>query len=87
MPIDDRISGMTDKELENLHENAVRLSKSGAPKQQAEAARLLPIIDAAIEVRTTAAREASEAKKAAQRAARPKAKRKPAAEKAGETAE
>jgi hypothetical protein len=52
--IEERIPDMSDKELENLHLNAVRLSKSGAPKQQAEAARLLPIIGAAMDGRRSA---------------------------------
>jgi hypothetical protein len=75
MQIDDRIGGMTDKELENLHDNAVRLSKAGAPAQRAEAERLLPIINTAREGRAAAAREALAAKKQAQRDARPKTKK------------
>jgi hypothetical protein len=51
MTIDERIPEFTDKELENLHENALRLSTAGKPAQQAEAARLLPIIAAAMESR------------------------------------
>jgi hypothetical protein len=51
MTIDERIPEFTDKELENLQENALRLSTSGKPAQQAEAARLLPIIAAAMETR------------------------------------
>ena len=47
MTIEDRIPDMTDKELENLHGNATRLAQAGVSKQQAEAIRLLPIIDAA----------------------------------------
>jgi hypothetical protein len=74
MPIDDRIGGMTDKELENLNENAARLAKSGSPAQRAEADRLLPIIGEALQARGEAARTALAAKKEAQRAARPKAK-------------
>lgn len=53
MTIEERIPEMTDKELENLRVNAERLAQSGAPKQQAEAARLLPIIAAAAETRKT----------------------------------
>jgi hypothetical protein len=51
MTIEERIPEFTDKELENLHDNAVRLSTSGKPAQQAEAARLLPIITAALDAR------------------------------------
>ncbi len=54
MTIEERIPEMTDKELENLRVNAERLAQSGSPKQQAEAARLLPIIAAASETRKTA---------------------------------
>ncbi len=44
MSLEARIPEMTEKELENLQFNAERLVKAGAPKQQAEAERLLPII-------------------------------------------
>lgn len=54
MTIEDRIPEMTDKELENLHGNATRLAQAGASKQQAEAIRLLPIIDAAMVARREA---------------------------------
>jgi len=52
--IEERIPEMTDKELENLRVNAERLAQSGASKQQVEAARLLPIIAAAVEERRAA---------------------------------
>jgi hypothetical protein len=48
MTIEDRIPQLTDTELENLHDNAVRLSAAGTASQRTEAARLLPIITAAI---------------------------------------
>lgn len=51
MTIEDRIPEMTDKELDNLHANATRLSTAAASKQQAEAVRLLPIIEAAMVTR------------------------------------
>jgi hypothetical protein len=54
MTIEERIPDFTDKELENLHDNALRLSTDGKPAQQAEAARLLPIIAAAMESRRLA---------------------------------
>ena len=54
MSIEERIPEMTDKELDNLRDNATRLAQSGSAKQQAEAARLLPIIEAATETRRTA---------------------------------
>ena len=63
MSIEDRIPQLTDKELENLHDNAERISKGAASKQQAEAARLLPIIaDALVERKKTRATEAAEKK-------------------------
>ncbi|MGE0740589.1 MAG: hypothetical protein AB7O98_04540 [Hyphomonadaceae bacterium] len=57
---------MSDKELENLHANAVRLAQSGTPIQQRQAEELLPRIGAAMEARQQA-RES--AKKQARRAA------------------
>jgi hypothetical protein len=61
--IEDRIPQLTDKELENLHDNAERIAKGAASKQQAEAARLLPIIaDALVERKKTRATEAAEKK-------------------------
>jgi len=61
--IEDRIPQLTDKELENLHDNAERISKGAASKQQAEAARLLPIIaDALVERKKTRATELAEKK-------------------------
>ena len=53
MSIEDRIPQLTDKELENLHDNAERISKGAASKQQVEAARLLPIIAEALVQRST----------------------------------
>jgi hypothetical protein len=49
--IEERIPDMTDKELENLRANAVRLAQTGSVKQKPEAERLLPLIDAAMESR------------------------------------
>ena len=60
MSIEDRIPQLTDKELENLHDNADRISKGAASKQQTEAARLLPIIaNALVERKKTRASEAN----------------------------
>ena len=68
MSIEDRIPQFTDKELENLHDNAERIAKGAASKQQAEAARLLPIIaDALAERRKTRTVEAAEKKVARQK--------------------
>ena len=46
MAIIDIIPQLDDKELANLRANAVRLADSGAPKQKADAAELLPAIEA-----------------------------------------
>ena len=51
MLIDSRIADLSDKELENLHGNAIRLAQSGSPTQKMEAERLLPIIGAEVERR------------------------------------
>ncbi len=61
LAIEDKIPAMTDKELQNLHDNATRISQGAASKQQAEALRLLPIVTEAIAnrqiLRTTEAAE------------------------------
>jgi hypothetical protein len=63
MSIEDRIPQLSDKELENLHANADRISKGAPNKQQAEAGRLLPIIAAALAARReTRAVEAADRK-------------------------
>lgn len=49
--IDQRIPDLSDKELERLHANAVRLQESGTPKQREQAASLLPLVAAALEQR------------------------------------
>ncbi len=54
MEIDQRIPDLSDKELERLHANAVRLSQSGSVKQREQAESLLPLVDAAMEERRTA---------------------------------
>ena len=46
MSIDERIPALSDKELATLHSNAERLARTGAPKQQGEAQRLMPLIEA-----------------------------------------
>lgn len=47
-----RISELSDKELEDYYNNAVRLAQSGTPAQREEAERLLPILGEAIQVRS-----------------------------------
>lgn len=77
MAIDTSIPDFTDKELENLHANAIRLAQSGAVRQKTEAARLLPIIEAERERRVGAKAAEAAAKREAKAAAGPiKRKRK-----------
>lgn len=52
--IDERIPELSDKELERLHVNAVRLVESGTANQREQAERLLPLLSAALEERKTA---------------------------------
>jgi hypothetical protein len=54
MGIDQRIPDLSDKELEKLHANAVRLAQSGAPAQRQQAEELLPLLGAAMETRAAA---------------------------------
>jgi hypothetical protein len=92
MAIEDRIPALTDKELDNLHSNAVRLSANGTAAQKAEATRLMPIIDAAVEDRRIArTADLAERKRArqvtmAETRAKKKASRKAEADAAAETA-
>lgn len=61
MGIEDRIPNLSDKELDILHANAVRLAQSGTTQQRQQAETLLPLIDAAVQdrraVRTKADQE------------------------------
>lgn len=87
MQIDQRIPEMSDAELQTLHGNAIRLAASGAPAQKTEAARLLPIIDAALETRIALKRAAVAEQKTKRREAGAesrarKARAKPASSKA-----
>ncbi len=69
----DFIPGLDDKELANLHANAVRLEGSGAPAQKKAAGEMLPLIVAELE-----ARQAAKPKPAPKKA--PVRKKKPAVE-------
>jgi hypothetical protein len=70
MLIDGRVAEMSDKELENLHANAVRLSQSGSNKQKEDAERLLPLIGSVLEERKQVRLTVAEGKKAAMKKAR-----------------
>ncbi|HYD89539.1 MAG TPA: hypothetical protein VEA80_18815 [Vitreimonas sp.] len=77
--IDQRIPDLSDKELERLHANAVRLSQSGTPKQREQAESLLPLLGVALEDRHAARaaaqaetrRAATEKRAVARKAAKP----------------
>jgi hypothetical protein len=74
MEISERLPDLSDKELDSLHANAVRLAQSGTLKQRQQAEELMPLLDAALETRRVAHAEAQAAKRAP-------AKRKAAAKK------
>jgi hypothetical protein len=65
MEIDQRIPEFSDKELENLHANALRLAQSGKQMQREQAERLLPLLAAALEERRLARAQTQVAKRAA----------------------
>lgn len=65
MSIEQKIPEMSLGDLETLQANAQRLSKTGAPKQQTEAMRLLPIIEQALVVQRGKSSEIAAEKKAA----------------------
>lgn len=54
MAIADRIPEMSEKELENLRANAVRLQETGSSAQRQQAEELLPLLGAALEERRLA---------------------------------
>jgi len=54
MMVGDRIPDLSDKELETLHANAVRLKDFGSVRQRQQAEELLPLLDAAPEGRRLA---------------------------------
>jgi hypothetical protein len=65
MGIQDRIPDLSEKELESLQANAVRLKDSGSAIQRQQAEELLPLLGAAIEERrTTRLAAAAETRKA-----------------------
>ena len=73
--MDQRIPDLSDKELESLHANALRLLDSGTDKQRQQAESLLPLIADQMETRRAArvktqaaAKEESSRKRVAARA-------------------
>lgn len=63
MDIDQRIPDLSDKELETLHANAVRLAGSGTQKQRQQAEELLPLLSAALEDRRRLRDEAQKSRR------------------------
>lgn len=51
MEIEERVPDLSDKQLESLRANAIRLASSGNPRQQEQAGRLLPLLDTEMEQR------------------------------------
>ena len=71
MSLIEKIPSMSDAALGNLLANARHLVTAGGPKQQADAAELLPALEAAMAERKSAKLEAAAAKRAANRKAAP----------------
>ena len=65
MEMDQRIPDLSDKELESLHANALRLLDAGTPKQRQQAESLLPLIGAQMETRAAARAQTQAGKRAA----------------------
>ena len=65
MGIEQRIPDLTDKELETLQANAVRLAQSGTVQQRQQAETLLPLIDAAMQDRRAARTKADQERRRA----------------------
>lgn len=65
--IDQRIPDLSDKDLENLHANAVRLAQSGTQGQREQAEALLPLLGAEMEHGAERAQAQLEARKAGTR--------------------
>lgn len=77
MSLIDKIPLLDDAALKNLLDNARRLGSSGSTKQQADAADLLPALEAALAARKAVKLEAAAEKRLA--AKKPAAPRKTAA--------
>jgi hypothetical protein len=69
---------LSDKELENLHGNAIRLSQSGSQLQKARAEEMLPRVGAEIARRRTAHVAAVNRKRESMLASRKAVAKKPA---------
>lgn len=69
MDIENRIAGFSDKQVQTLHENALRLAETGDVLQRTEALRLAPILAAELEERTKLRNAERKAKRAVTRQA------------------
>jgi hypothetical protein len=67
MSLLEKIPQMDDSSLKNLLENARRLEASGSVKQKADAAELLPALEAAVAARRAVKLEAAAEKRSANR--------------------
>lgn len=67
MSLIDKIPQLSDEAVMNLLVNARRLAEGGTEKQQADAAELLPALEAAAALRKAAKAEVAAARRAAQR--------------------
>jgi hypothetical protein len=57
MSLVEKLPGMADAELNNLHANAVRLGQAGSAQQRASATAILPAIEAELSARKAAKQE------------------------------
>lgn|GEM_PF-2389625 len=86
MSLLDKIPLLDDSALKNLLDNAKRLGTSGSPKQQADAAELLPALEAAVAERKAVKLGAAAEKRAlTKKPAAPKAPKVTKAKKAAAT--
>jgi hypothetical protein len=74
MSIEERIPELSNAELANLRANATRLEQTGTPRQQIDAANLLPLVDAELARRRAQAPAPRPRKAAAKPKAAPKRK-------------
>ena len=57
MSLVDKLPGMVDADLNNLHANALRLKEAGSAQQRASATAILPAIEAELSARKAAKQE------------------------------
>ncbi len=87
MNLAEKLPGMADTDLKSLLANARRLEVSGAPRQQGDAANLIPLIEAEMKRRKPAPAPKAPRRVAAPKVAKaPKAAKEPKAPKASKAA-